>query len=319
MIANPFYGRDEATMIRQPVGAVIVPCTNRKRHAAGENLRAVSLPFSGQADVETAWIARVRALRGTVPAGDLYTGRGAHLGRRAAASAGSRLYFASAGLGLIESRTLVPAYALTVAGRGVDAVASRIEGRFDPSAWWSAVSRAPGSSSIADVARASAGCYLVALTHPYAMLLLADLEALPEDDKGRLRLFGWKLGEFLPAIAAAGCDALRRPSRGGRSRDAERLPATRARALPEQRCDARGDGQAAHREAVRAKMAELVAPRRKVRPKATDGEILQWIGDRLPVLRGVQRLLRGIREEGIACEQARFSRLYRQAMEGSAA
>ncbi len=254
-----------------------------------------------------------------MPAGDLYTGRGAHLGRRAAASAGSPLYFASAGLGLIESRTLVPAYALTVADRGVDAIASRVEGRFDPGAWWSAVSRAPGSSSFADVTRSSDGLCLVALSQPYAMLLSADLEALPEDDKRRLRLFGWRLGDRLPPslqVAVMPYDARLDAAVPGTQND---FPQRALAHFLSSGAIRAGAGRGAHREAVRAGMAELVAPRRRVRPKATDGEILAWIVRRLPVMRGVQRLLRGIRDEGIACEQARFSRLYRQAMEGLAA
>ena len=300
-------------------GVVIVPCTNRKRHVAIGDLRAVSLPFSKQADAETAWVARVSGVRGATPAGDLYTGRGAHLGRRAAALAQARLFFVSAGLGLVGSSTHVPSYALTVADRGVDAIASRVEGRFDPAAWWSAVCRSPGSSSLFDVMRTSDGFCLVALTRPYAALLSADLEALPDEDKGRLRLFGWRLEDHLPPSlqpAVMPYDARLDAALPGTQND---FPQRALAHFLSSGALLAGDGLEAHREAVRARMAELVAPRREVRPKATDGEILAWIVGRLPMMRGVQRLLRRIRDEGIACEQARFSRLYRQAMEKLAA
>ena len=68
--------------------------------------------------------------------------------------------------------------------------------------------------------------------------------------------------------------------------------------------------------AVESALGSAVAPYRMRRPRRTDEEILQLISARLPSQSGIARILRVLRdEEGVACEQSRFSRLYRVAVD----
>ena len=103
---------------REAVAAVIAPCSSRKTLEAPKQARAVSLPISSQATLETAWVARLKTFERVVAAQDLYSGRGAALARRAAQKASASLYIVSAGLGLVAGSERVPAYGMTVARKG---------------------------------------------------------------------------------------------------------------------------------------------------------------------------------------------------------
>jgi hypothetical protein len=83
--------------------------------------------------------------------------------------------------------------------------------------------------------------------------------------------------------------------------------------------DARGDAAADYARITNS-LRRVKAPERPRRPQRTDQQILKLISARLRKETGIARLLRAIRhEDGVACEQARFTRLYRQALEQRAA
>lgn len=252
------------------------------------------------------------------PAGSLYAGRGFQLARQAAEARNAALYIVSAGLGLVAADCEIPAYGLTVGGRGPESVSGRTRGRFDPAAWWRAVATGPFSTPLADVfARGAPGPVLIALTQPYALMLAPELERLPRDALHRLRVVGTKLETLLP-VRLADC-VLPYDERLDSV-----LPGTRAdfpqralmhfvtcglSALP--RAEA-----ADHRDWVLATLADRHAPQRPQRPRLSDEAILSLIERHLTTTRGVGRLLRVLRDkEGIACEQARFTRLYWAAIE----
>ena len=142
---------------RATVAAVIAPCSSRKTLESPPQARAVSLAVSSQTTLETAWVARLKTFHRVVAAQDLYSGRGAALARRAAHGASASLYIVSAGLGLVAGSERVPAYGMTVARRGDDSIPMRVKGRFDSSAWWSAVSAGPISTSLERVLDPIAG------------------------------------------------------------------------------------------------------------------------------------------------------------------
>jgi hypothetical protein len=77
----------------------------------------------------------------------------------------------------------------------------------------------------------------------------------------------------------------------------------------------REQGRDADYSAVTEALGEATAPARLHRPRRTDAEISELIRTRLQSQSGIARILRALRdEEGVACEQARFSRLYRAAI-----
>jgi hypothetical protein len=303
---RPFIGR--AT-----VAAVIAPCSSRKRLESPTRARAVSFPISSQASLETAWLARVETFERVVAAQELYSGRGAALARRAAHKASASLYIVSAGLGLVAGSERVPAYGMTVTRRGDDSIPMRVAGRFDPSAWWSAVCSGPISTTLERVLTQSQGrITLLALTKPYAAMVGAALAALPEELAAGLRIFGWRLQDDLPA-------SLHRSVMNYDARLEASLPGTRNDFA--QRAMAHfvdvvlpmgGEDSEAHRRQIEVSLAGLIAPERVARPRATDDEILNWFGQAAQAGGGVGRLLRKIRDQGIACEQSRFARLHGQ-------
>ena len=296
------------------VAAVMIPCSSRKRLKPDLPARAVSLPRASQCELETAWLSRLNALERPVAARELYSGRGVLLGRQAARAASAPLYIASAGLGLVSDDAMVPAYSITVARRGDDAILSRAVGRFDPGAWWAAVCAGPISTTLEQVLASGEGrIALVALTKPYAAMLADSLMGLPERVVAGLRLFGWGLRDDLPAPlhgSIMGYDArLESTLPGTRSDFAQRaLTHFVANVLP------LGAGnRERHRDLVEQVLGSPKAPHYATRARASDAEILAWLRRPAQASGGIGRLLRCIRDEGIACEQFRFSRLHAQA------
>jgi hypothetical protein len=300
-----------------PVAAVITICAHRKRTQPPSEATPVSLPIGPQDVVQTAWMERVRALPPNAPASALYAGRGLGLATQAAKLADAKFYILSAGLGLVASDRQVPLYGLTVSGRHTESVATRVAGEFDVAAWFSGLLSGPHSGQWADAMAQGPGRVLIALTRPYAEMVGESLSSLEPQSLARLRIFGRSLAPVLPA-------ALHPMIAPYDTRLDAVLPGTRAdfsqRALLHFIRSVAVKGDAEDREAdyaaVEAVLRGVTAPDRLRRPRRSDIEILQLIMRRLQSQSGIGRILRALRdEEGVACEQARFSRLYRTALQ----
>lgn len=297
--------------------AVLIPCSNRKSVRPDAKATAVALPRDIQVEVETAWRIRLAELPLACVAGALYAGRGIQLGRRAAEVTGGKLFIVSAGLGLVAADRKIPAYGLTVSGHGPESIAPKIAGRFDVEEWWRSVSGSKFSTDLAAIFQRADGAVLVALTQPYARLLSASFEALTCAEVARLRIVGIGLAEIFSA----------RVSRQVLPYDGRLdsiLPGTKTdfpqRALLHfvenglSTCP--GGDVNEHRAWVEKALNGRVAPARPVRLRLTDEEIVILIQRHLPEIQAVGRLLRVIRDrEGVACEQARFTRLYKRAIQ----
>lgn len=298
------------------IGAIVAPCSSRKRIRSPRQACAVSLPVAPQDKLETAWLAKLNTFERRVPARELYRGRGAGLARQCADKASAPLYIVSAGLGLVIGSENVPTYGVTVARRGDDSILKRVRGRFDPTAWWAAVCSGPFSTTFDRVLeRSQDRITLLALTKPYAAMVAASLAALPEELAAGLRIFGWRLQDDLPA-------SLHRFVMNYDARLEASLPGTRNDFA--QRAMAHfvdvvlpmgGVDLETHRREIEISLAGLVAPERVARPRVSDDEILGWLGQPGQAGGGVGRLLRRIRDQGIACEQSRFARLHAQSRE----
>jgi hypothetical protein len=221
---------------------------------------------------------------------------------------------------LVAAAQMVPVYGLTVSRGPVESVAAKITGKFDAAAWFSALLSGPHSRQWAE-ALGGSGRILLALTRPYAEMVGRSLAELDSSILVRFRIFGASLSAVLPAVL--------RPALAPYDERLDViLPGTRAdfsqRALSHfvssvaVSCGTHDrDGDYA---AVEAALESMVAPRRMRRLRCTDEEILQLISSRLPSQCGVALILRAIRdEEGVACEQSRFNRLYRTAVNRRAA
>jgi hypothetical protein len=312
---------ERTASMRLPTGivsALMVPCSSRKRIRSDRVSCAVSLPISQQSDLETAWLERVSELPKSCKAKDLYGGRGFQLALRTSAVSCAPLYAVSAGLGLVSAETIVPSYGITVSGKGDESIGTRVFGQFDPASWWSAISLGPYSTSIASVFENSgSGLVVMALSQPYARMLAPALSSLPDVAIERLRILGSNLVQFLPQRLAATAmpydDRLEAVVAGTRSDFAQRallhFVSNGLVVVPN------GDLKA-HREWVTSALAGKRRPVRKQRVRLADEDILGLIKQNLSTTISIGRLLRILRDqEGVACEQARFSRLYRQAVD----
>jgi len=303
-----------AVTIRADV--VVTICTSRKRALPPVESTPASLPIDTQDAVQAAWIERVQALPSDVAARALYAGRGFSLAARASEIASAKLYILSAGLGLIAADRRVPLYGLTVSARHSHSIAARIRGEFDAGAWFYGLQTSPLSDRWVDAIGQGTGRILIALTRPYAKMVGESLAALSPQILARLRIFGASLASVLPSTlhpALAPYDA----------RLEAVLPGTRSdfsqRALHHFVGLVAGEGQQnrdADYAAVTSALGKVKAPERRHRPRRSDAELLELIAVRLQSQVGVARILRALRdEEGIACEQSRFSRLYQIALQ----
>lgn len=297
------------------ITSILTPCTSRKSFPPSQEIRAVSLRRSNQSTLQTAWLERMRSSVGLSPAADLYQGRGFRIAKQVAADVGAPLYVVSAGLGLVAADSWIPSYGITVAPGGDESVASMTVGRFDPSSWWAAVSRGPFATPLSTPLLAG-GLTLAALTRSYAAMVASAIDAFPDEALARLRLFGAGLCDLLP-------DRVRNSVLPYDERLQHLAPGTRAdfaqRALRHfvhhvapilPNADLAG-----HRAAVQAILDREHLPELPRRPRLSDGEVVEIIASRLSHFPcGIRSTLRALRDEhGIACEQARFSRLYRVA------
>lgn len=310
---------EDSHLTQGAICALLVPCSSRKKARPSENAQAVSLPTSDQSCLETAWIERLNSLPIACRAGDLYGGRGFQLASRASQISGAPLYAISAGLGLVAIERSIPAYGVTVSGKGPESIVTRINGHFDPVSWWSAVSRGPYSTPLADVfSDKDTKCVVMALSQPYARMLASSLDALPTTTIARLRIVGAGLGSILPSRLSPSLlpydERLQCVLPGTRNDFAQRALLH----FVSKGIEAHPDGDAAaHRDWVLSALAGKKAPVQWQRERLRDEDILALIRRHLPRTTGVGRLLRVLRDrEGVACEQARFSRLYREATNG---
>jgi hypothetical protein len=299
-----------------PAATVVTICTHRKKARPPSAATSVSLPIGSQDAVQTAWIEKVRTLSADTAASALYAGRGFALATQAAKIAEAKLYILSAGLGLVAANRRVPVYGLTVSGGHAESVAARVTGEFDGAAWFSGLLSGPHSNQWADAAGPGSGRVLLALTRPYAEMVGKSLSELDPSILARLRIFGASLSPALPAVL--------RPALVPYDERLDTvLPGTRAdfsqRALLHFVHSVAGNHNAQDRDAdyaaVETALEGVLPPDRLRRPRVTDEEILQLILARLRSQSGIARFLRALRdEEGVACGQSRFGRLYRAAV-----
>ncbi len=302
--------------------ALLVPCTSRKSVRPAPEACAVSLPKTCQQGVETAWLSRLSTLPVRLPAGALYAGRGFHLARQTAKASGAALYAVSAGLGLVAAERIVPAYGLTIDGRSPESLTGRVSGLFDATAWWRAISSGPFATQLSELFGGEVGTpVLVALTRPYARMLAPALDAIPDVAVAYLRIVGVKLDVLLPQRLSSQLlpydERLETILPGTRADFPQRAIAHFVKEVLRAHPDA---DAAEHRHWVEMTLAGRSAPQRRQRLRLSDNEIVRLIERHLPETSAIGRLLRIIRdEEGVACEQTRFTRLYRATIERRAA
>jgi hypothetical protein len=258
------------------------------------------------------WLKSLESVDTRTQAQKLYSGRGFQQAVSAAASLAAPLLIASAGLGLVASESLVPAYDATVAPGTSDSICAHLG--TSPKAWWRSLT-------------AKSGCrwpteevvLLIALSGPYLEMLEADLLGRPPE---QFRLFTRTPPERLhPRLRAslmpydARFDAHDGPCPGTIGDFAQRALAHFSKQiLP----GARDADVAQHRELVLSSLFGLTAPSKRAGKAAADEELRAVIRTHYTEVGGRStRMLRRLRDDlGLACEQSRFSRLFREVEAG---
>lgn len=296
------------------VTLVISNCSKRKRFPLDLSLRARDLsPGSTQA-VAVQWTHRLKAAPLAGRAGDLYGGRAFVEARRAAGDAKAGLAIVSAGLGLVDGDTEVPAYSLTTATRDPDGVLSKTSGT--ATAWWTALQSISPFQSQA--LATETGLILAALSAPYVALIAEEWARWPAERQARLRLFSKERPDYLsPGLAAAWMpyddrlDAAGVGLAGTQSDFAQRAVRHFASTI-------RGSASAAtDADAVRTALEGLSARVTPTRARVSDEALKRAIDGHWNTVEGRSgAMLRHLRDDlRMACEQSRFQSLFKAVAE----
>lgn len=304
---------------------IVVTCSDRKRVAAPRRLSLRTLPSCSVRERAALWIDRIRHERvSPVVAKDLYAGEHwqAVLDlHRAAVTSGFRpsLWICSAGYGLLKPDSFVKPYQATFTRGHADSVTRKGEDAAASTDWWRDLCRwkgprGSGERSITELAISRPRTPLLLVASPaYIKAVCHDALAAGEVLGDRMILVSvgarslGELGEFqVPATA-------RLQSRVGGSKIG--LNARVAELLLTR---ANGD---LRRESVVTSIERLSSrlPALPVydRIPLTDAQVSAWIRRAIRIDPSVSAssALRRLRDEGNACEQRRFARLF-DAVEG---
>jgi hypothetical protein len=300
---------------------VITTCTDRKRAGTAVGPQARMLSPGSHASLQSQWRAALAKCQGTRSAREVYCGRSFREAEAAASAAKGKLAVISAGMGLIDADAVIPHYDLTLTRGAEDDVSARCTEEFDAGRWWTIVNHG-NPHPIAQLMRSKPdGLFVVCLSKAYAGLVEQDLCSLGVAERQRLRLVGPSLQKHLPEPLRpvvlpydSRLDAPGSLYSGTLSDFASRAARHFVTEVLPQRPD---EGLAAHAQAVTLALAPLTPRLRIPRTSMTDDGIVDAIATALPeVGRNSARMLRHLRDTlAIACEQKRFSSLYKVAIE----
>lgn len=275
---------------------------------------ADTLAGLSQAQAQAAWRKSLKRVSPEmfVPARDLYAGEAFRRGLAAADKIGCSFFVVSAGLGLVEEATPVPAYDLTVSPMAAESLKDHLRGSFVPTAWWEAIQQGPFASAVADLGRGK-GRVVVALSRPYALLIGESLARLRPSVRQRVRLLGGGLESSLPTVLHP--QIVRYDSRldgfhpGTKLNFASRALAHFTRLVGNKPITSVLDDQSTVNRSLGKIEPPTVTSRQRLDDDALYGHIRSMIREGLSAQRAL-RVLRSDRQ--VACEERRFRRLYEE-------
>ncbi len=186
---------------------VITNCTSRKRLDAAPVTMPPSASYPNIASAVALWQATSRTAHRSRLVRYLYLGRSVAEAIKVSDTLGANLYVASAGLGLAHALDPAPSYDLTFADPANSLARCLVEHGWTPADWWMALTRAGvGRGPIASLFQnSSSGLVFVALPAAYVDMISADLLAVPERQRERLRLFTSAAGQRALGAALRPC------------------------------------------------------------------------------------------------------------------
>ncbi len=305
----------------------MLSCTNRKRAGSAASPRLRDIVANDVESRATLWIDRIRATEPCSKARDLYAGEywraGLDLLTAASTYFQTDAWVLSAGLGLVHIDDFIPAYGATLTSGHPDSVVGRagIGSRAARQSWWAALAAWSGPSEndrprrLSELAAMPGVSVLVCAGPDYLEAVAEDL-ALASTHLGTERLL--IVGSTAPP-AGLSESWLRIPGqlrlRLGGSMSSTGVRA--ARAVVEELASTGPIHARPARELVASWLASTDALPRFERKRLSDQEVEDWIlADAVehPETANKSTALRRLRDEGRACEQARFGRLYDRLM-----
>jgi hypothetical protein len=297
---------------------LISSCTNRKKFQVEARLEARSLKASKLATASKEWLTTLdqSITNGVaqVSADELYCGRS--FTEAAKAAIGANHYIVSAGLGLIHSKTKIPAYSLTITGDTSDNISRKVSD-FEATKWWRTLERSPfASTTLADVCMRS-NIVVLALPSNYLELVKSVLLELTPKNLKKLRIVGVSKSALHPDITEfampidARLDGPDSKLRGTKTDFAVRA----ARTLMEQTISRfPNDSASDHAGHIESVMKNWAYPAKINRRRLTDEEIVDEIATHWDLVGGKSgEMLRHLRRNlGLACEQGRFRKLFNE-------
>lgn len=286
----------------------ITHCSALKATPPDVVLKGPSMP---QNKLAKQWCSRLSKVQKTVSAINLYTGRG----YRALVNKtpqNQRLLIVSAGLGLVDCATVIPSYDCTIAVGSETSLDKHVEGKVCLSDWWNSISTSDFSEGkIADL-QPKADFTLISLTSNYLELVAEDLR---NTNTAKVIFVGPKIK--LPNL---GADIIRAPYTDAFDGPDSPMPGVKSDFA--QRCHAdfimrlkKYDDLTFALQSVSQDMKTWSAPKRLNNKSFDDAEISRLIHEHKDKFSAIGKLHRFFRHElNVACEQKRFTKLYRQVL-----
>lgn len=292
---------------------VITSCSSRKRSKEAELCLSAALVGTGLNETILNWQKAISERKNLYQATDLYAGRSVNEAGRTATILGSPLYFVSAGLGVLSADDRIPSYNLTPVESG-DGLSFALKKHSASAAqWWSKLSSNALSHKIRTQKK---HLFLMALPASYLRMLSDDLSCCSEDDANRLRIFTSSAGaEELPALLRTSIipydERLETvPEFAGTRSDFPQRAMHHFVAVLEGHNLELADSKHLVNSYLKTRGIREIPTRKRL----SDMQIKSLINARWNSCQGLSsRLLRALRDdELVACEQSRFSKLWRE-------
>lgn len=283
---------------------IVVTCTDRKTLVPSQKLQVRSLSGERVSTRLERWINRVQAAPTRMDLGSLYKGEAWQSSLKLAAIAKAMGFkvetlVVSAGLGLRRLSDQAPGYSATFTPGHADSVGVTLE---DSVAWWTGLDERLSSLRLPEIR----GRALFVLSDVYARVADNDLTVLGVRNPEVVLFGGWR---DVPGINRTPADSTLRSALGGTLSSLNQRMAAQWLQFAE---TPTAMGTTRHWRRWR-KWAESSGIRETYdRQPMTDEQVKAWVQrtkHREPGLSRT-RALRVLRDEGFACEQNRFARIF---------
>jgi len=298
----------------------ITQCTNRK--TSTERCVSKSDILQGMSLNSTAdqWANEIKLTEPSKQVIELYCGRGFSEFKKACESLGEPESFViSAGLGLVNGNDFVPNYNLTIAPGTENSILKGAE--FSALEWWQAINERRNSTTtpISDlITENNIGLVLIGVSKPYLSFISAELEALTDQNLANVRLIGPVNNDGIPDKLKQilmpynhNFDGPDSPNHGTKADYCQRVFRHFTEVIltqsPLGTLKQHQDLVAHHMDSMRPAKLQFD------RIKLTDDEVVAKIKEFWDICNGASgATLRYFRDQGFACEQSRFAKIFRE-------